>query len=999
MKTRSLIYVKRIYTAILTLALALTLALTNLSSCSSNNSETDKKIDSNPNYISDAPIDLVNPFIGTGGHGHTYPGATMPFGMVQLSPDTRLEGWDGCGGYHYSDSIIYGFSHTHLSGTGVSDYGDVLLTPFNLEDIPAYQELMVHDRVKSSFDKSSEEAHPGYYKVHLIDFDIDAELTATQRVGIHQYTFNNPKNRKIAINLNHRDKVLDCEFKLLDDSTIVGTRISEAWASEQHIYFAIRFSEPFQLAFPSGQATVKDLFRVVVFNDGNEPILAKVALSAVDQDGALKNLQEEGKSTNFDEYVALARSNWEKQLGKIEVKGTNKDQLVNFYTALYHTMIVPNIFNDVDGRYRGRDQKIHQTDHDYYTVFSLWDTFRAAHPLYGIIEPEKTTDFIKTFLLQYQQGGALPVWELACNETGCMIGYHAVPAILDAYKKGIRFDTKLALEAMMHSAEMDHLGLPSYREKGYIAAGDEAESVSKTLEYAYDDWCIAQMALINGEKELYQKYIKRAQNYKNLFNPETGFMQAKMNGAFAPNFDPSEVNFNFTEANSWQYSMFVPQDINGMVELYGGPQKFEEKLDELFTTEMELSGRHQVDITGLIGQYAHGNEPSHHMAYLYNYIGKPWKTQEKVRQILFEQYWNGPDGLSGNEDCGQMSAWYVLSAMGFYSVTPGSDQFALGAPLFNEIKIHLMNGTSFTIKAENQSRENKYVQKVLFGGEEYDRSFLPFYDMTEGKTLTFVMGAKPNKNWAKDPKNFPSSNIFIGNEIVPVPYSTQARQTFEDSTEITLKTVEKGTTIRYSLDGGKEFLIYEKPIQLKESTDILFFAVKDDKRSKTVKSTYKKIEGGRSVIYESKYSNQYAAGGDKALVDYLRGRPNFRTGYWQGFQGQTVSFIVDLGKIQEFKKVKVGVLQDIKSWIWFPKKMQISVANNLRGHFKESGRVGNSFPRDQYGAHVKEMGRDYPLPIRARYIKIELEYPGDCPNWHLGAGGKAWVFVDEVVVE
>ncbi len=976
-----------------------------LFSCDSSKKSEEKSEGEEINYIEDAPIDLVNPFIGTGGHGHTYPGATLPFGMVQLSPDTRLDGWDGCSGYHDSDSIIYGFSHTHLSGTGVSDYGDVLLTPFNLDFIPAHQELMDHSKTKSSFDKSSEEAHPGYYAVKLKDFDIDVKLTATTRVGIHEYQFNNPNNRKIAINLNHRDKVLDCDFELLDNQTIVGSRISEAWATEQHVYFAIQFSEPFKLELASGQATVQDLFRVVVFEDGDQPIYAKVGLSAVSKEGAKKNMHYEttDKGWDFSKYIQNARNAWEKQLGKIKVKGTDRDQLINFYSALYHTMIAPNIFNDVDGHYRGRDLRVHYDlpEKNYYTVFSLWDTFRGLHPLMSLIERERNTEFIETFLHQYNHGGALPVWELAGNETGCMIGYHAVPVITDHASKGGNhdFNAKHALKAMVHSAEMDHLGLPAYREKGYIAAGDEAESVSKTLEYAYDDWCIAEFA-DGRDRKVYEKYIEHAQYYMNIFNPETGFMQAKMNGAFTSNFDPSEVNFNFTEANSWQYSMFVPQDIEGMIALYGGPEKFEQKLDELFSTEMELSGRHQVDITGLIGQYAHGNEPSHHMAYLYNYIGKPWKSQEKVEQILTEQYWNGPDGLSGNEDCGQMSAWYVLSAMGFYSVTPGSPELIIGSPLFDEITFTVYE-KPFTIKAKGRSLspENKYIQSATLNGKPYNKNHIHYMEFFEGGELVLEMGDKPNKEWASGSESIPNSSIPEEYHIVPVPYSTVAQQTFEESAEIELKSVCQDCEI-YVSQNDSPYEKYTGPIKIEATTEFKYYGQKASKKSKVVTSKYTKIEGGRSVIYKTKYSNQYNAGGDLALVDYLKGSPNFRTGYWQGFQGEDVTIIVDLGeKFKPYKTVSVGLLQDIKSWIWYPDYMEIAIGSSPNGHFKESGRVANKFPKDSYGAFTQELKKTFPIELRSRYIKITLKYPGDVPKWHLGAGGKAWVFVDEVSVE
>lgn len=640
--------------------------------------------------------DYVNTFIGTGGHGHTFPGATLPFGMVQLSPDTRLEGWDGCSGYHNTDTIIYGFSHTHLSGTGVGDYGDVLLMPTQGEvQFDNGYKTIADSGYASWFKKETEHASPGYYEVKLEEHDINVRLTTTQRVGIHEYTFNKADTANIMLDLTHRDQLLDYDINVVSEKEITGYRVSKAWASEQHIYFVIQSNKAFEFNEMMGEVITKSergktkprlnkgAFRFTT-KDGDKIVL-KVGISAVSIEGARKNLETEAPHWDFEQYKSAARVEWEKALNKIQVASQDNIKKEIFYTALYHTMIAPNVFSDLDGKYRGMDMKIHESkDGPQYTVFSLWDTFRATHPLYTIIEQKKTNEFIRTFLRQYKDGGALPIWELAANYTGCMIGYHAIPVIVDAYIKGIRdYDSELAMEAMLHSARQDKLGLEAYKRKGYIAAGDESESVSKTLEYAYDDWCIASMAKNMGYMEVHEEFIERAQFYKNSYNPSSGFMQPKMNGGWSAGFNPAEVNFNFTEANSWQYSMFVPHDIEGLIKLHGGSQNFEQKLDELFTTEMELTGRHQADITGLIGQYAHGNEPSHHMAYLYNYVGKPYKTQERVHQILTEQYTNQPDGLSGNEDCGQMSAWYVLSSMGFYSVTPGDDgYYSFGTPLF-----------------------------------------------------------------------------------------------------------------------------------------------------------------------------------------------------------------------------------------------------------------------------------------------------------------------------
>ena len=552
----------------------------------------------------------VNPFIGTGGHGHTFPGATLPFGMVQLSPDTRIDGsWDGCSGYHYSDDFIYGFSHTHLNGTGVSDYGDIMLMP------TLNNKSFDQKEYGSKFSHKNEKATAGYYQVLLDKYNINVQLTTTTRVGLHEYTFNKAGDASIILDLNHRDKLLEGEVKVVDDKTIYVYRKSEAWATNQKIYAKIQFNTPLKITSTKTGSIQSKKF------DGNqialafgkkvkkgEKILVKVTLSTTGFDGTDVNAKE---LTTFDfkKTKENAEKVWNKELSKIEVKSTDKDKLSIFYTALYHTMIQPNIAQDLNGNYLGRDGKIHLANNfDYYSVFSLWDTFRGAHPLYTLIEKRRTVDFINTFIAQYEQGGRLPVWELASNETDCMIGYHSVSVIADAMVKGLKgFDYEKAFEASKHSAMLDHLGLKAYKANGFIAIDDEHESVSKTLEYAYDDWCIAQMALILNKKEDYTYFIERSQYWKNLFDKQSNFIRPKKNGGWATPFDPKEVNNNYTEANGWQYTFFVPQDINGMIAMYGGKDKFASKLDELFSTTSDMTGRQQVDVTGLIGQYAHGN--------------------------------------------------------------------------------------------------------------------------------------------------------------------------------------------------------------------------------------------------------------------------------------------------------------------------------------------------------------------------------------------------------
>ncbi|MDY0084178.1 MAG: GH92 family glycosyl hydrolase, partial [Ignavibacteriaceae bacterium] len=634
----------------------------------------------------------VNPFIGTGGHGHTFPGATVPYGMVQLSPDTRIDGsWDGCGGYHYSDNLIYGFSHTHLNGTGVSDYGDIMLMPTMGE--PSFDNKIY----SSTFSHANEKASAGFYSVKLDKHNIDVRLTTSTRVGFHEYTFNKSGQANIILDLNHRDKLLKGTIRVIDDRTIEVLRRSEAWARDQYVYARIEFNKPMNLnKFISDSVSNRKEYSgskvAMSFSKQvkkGEKILVKVSLSPTSYEGAKLN-SSEIKHWDFDKVHEEALKLWNKELSKIEVTSNDKDKLAIFYTALYHTMMQPNIAQDLDGKYRGRDNQIHVAEgFDYYTVFSLWDTFRGAHPLYTLIDKKRTADYINTFIKQNEQGGRLPVWELASNETDCMIGYHSVSVIADAMAKGITgFDYEKAFEASKASAMRDVLGLDAYKKNGFISIDDEHESVSKTLEYAYDDWCIAQMAQILNKKEDYQYFMKRSQNWKNIFDWETGFMRPKKNGGWDKPFDPREVNNNFTEGNSWQYSFFVPQDVYGMIEAYGGPEKFEAKLDEMFNSESKTTGREQVDVTGLIGQYAHGNEPSHHMAYLYNYVGKPEKTNEKVKYILDNFYTKTPDGLIGNEDCGQMSAWYVLSSMGIYQVTPGEPKWKQINQYFKSIKIN-----------------------------------------------------------------------------------------------------------------------------------------------------------------------------------------------------------------------------------------------------------------------------------------------------------------------
>ncbi|MCH2023080.1 MAG: GH92 family glycosyl hydrolase [Saprospiraceae bacterium] len=942
--------------------------------------------------------DYVNPFIGTGGHGHTYPGATVPFGMMQLSPDTRLEGWDGCSGYHYSDSIIYGFSHTHLSGTGVSDYGDLLLMPHCDTQSPTLEYTLFHSR----FDKNSEKASPGYYEVKLNDDNIKVALSTTTRCGMHKYTFASKNNQQVMLDLQHRDQLLSADFEIVDNKTIRGFRRSNTWATDQHFYFYLQFSRPFVKKSVLKSENFGNVNGQFTFDSKEQELLVKVGMSAVSMEGAQKNLEKEIPDWDFDKIQNNATNIWNKELSKVEIEGGTQDSKTIFYTALYHSFIVPNIFMDVDGQFRGTDGKVHKTDNfDYYTIFSLWDTFRATHPLFTILQRKRTLDFIKTFLKQYEYGGQLPVWELAGNYTGCMIGYHSVSVIADAYAKGIRdFDLTYALEAMHHSATQDHLGLEYYKRNGFIACDEEAESVSKTLEYAYDDWCIAQFAKAIGNDSLFHYYIKRGQSYKNLYDPSTKFIRGRINGAWFSPFDPSEVNFNYTEANGWQYTFFVPQDISGLIDLMGGAGALEKMLDNMFEAESDLEGRHQVDITGLIGQYAHGNEPSHHFAYLYNYVHKPWKTQKRVKQIINELYQNAPDGLSGNEDCGQMSSWYNLSTMGFYAVTPGTDYYVIGSPAFEKIKLNLENGNEFIIKANNLSGSNTYVQSIKLNGRDYNKTFLKHSDIINGGEMVFEMGNTPNKKWGISNNALPSSEIK-DDLIIPVPYLVASGKTFVDSMSVSMKSICKDCKIFYTIDStepNENSILYTQTLNINQSTRFKFLSIdKHGQKSAIMTEDLLMIDNTKKIQINSKYANQYSAGGEYALIDQLRGNNNFRTGYWQGYR-EDMNVIVDLGASQQISNIKVGFLQDIKAWIFYPPLVDYYTSQD-GVNFKQCGTYNCDMPDDNYTPTTKDFEIKLNKNINARYIKIIAKNYGVCPEWHLGKGGVTWIFADEIQVQ
>lgn len=724
----------------------------------------------------------VNPFIGTGGHGHTFPGAVVPHGMIQPSPDTRIDGWDACSGYHYSDSSINGFSHTHLSGTGCCDYGDVLLMPTTgkqhyLTTDPSSQRLAY----ASTFSHRNETAEPGYYSVFLDTYGVKAELTATKRGAIHRYTFPESKEAGFILDLDYslqRQTNSEMSIEIVSDTELRGRKKTTYWAFDQYINFYAKFSRPFTCTLITDSVTMDNGKRLpqckalLQFNTKkDEQVLVKVGVSAVDMEGARKNVENEIPEWDFDRVRKDARAAWNAYLSKIDISTADKDERTVFYTALYHTGISPNLFTDADGRYLGMDLQVRQTkaNRPIYTVFSLWDTFRALHPLMTIIDPDLNNQFVRSLISKHREGGVFPMWELAGNYTGTMIGYHAVPVIVDAYTKGYRdFDVEEAYKACLRVAEYDTAGikcpalvLPHLMPKakyykntiGYVPCDGDNEAVAKALEYAYNDWCISVFAEAMGDTANQKKYSRFAKGYERYFDPSTRFMRGiDSKGNWRTPFNPrasTHRNDDYCEGTAWQWTWFVPHDVEGLVSLMGGEEAFVEKLDSLFTADSALEGEStSSDITGLIGQYAHGNEPSHHIIHLYNYVDRPWRTQELVDSVFRSQYANSVDGLSGNEDCGQMSAWYVLNAIGFYQVCPGKPVYSIGRPAFDKVTIRLPEKKTFHIFVENNTKTNKYIESVVLNGKPLTTPFFSHADIAAGGTMEIRMSSRPTQ-WGK----------------------------------------------------------------------------------------------------------------------------------------------------------------------------------------------------------------------------------------------------------
>lgn len=708
------------------------------------------------------PLTYVDPFIGTDGKGKTYPGATVPYGMVQLSPDNGRTGWDWISGYFYPDTIIAGFSHTHLSGTGAGDLYDIsfmpLTRPFFTQKTEGGPDK---GTIVSRFSHQNEQASPGYYQVFLDDYAINVELTAGLRSGYQRYRYAGDTTEGVVrLDLGYSrnwDETLATHIEVVDVKTIAGYRKSTGWAADQRVYFYSTFSQPFSTyALTADQENAQSSasgvnvtgefdFDLSGLSSDKKMVTVRTAISSVSIDNAKQNLLAEGITTSFAEVKKQAQQAWRKQLSTVEISA-EPDDMTQFYTAMYHTALAPRVFSDSNGEYKGPDGQIHKSEtYPRYEFFSLWDTFRALHPWKTIVEPSRTRELMASIMEHYKVAGRLPVWNFQGNETDMMMGYHSVPVLVDAYFKGLLDASgEQVLEAALQSATQQDFGLDSYQDLGYVPFEERNWNVSLTLEYAFDDWAIAQLAKALGKNDLYETYRQRGQNYRTLFDTDTGFMRAKgVNGEFRADFDPDAYHpEDYCEANAWQYSFFVPQDVSGLIDIMGGTEPFEAQLDAMFEAKQTV-GEFPEWISGYIGQYVHGNEPSHHVPYLYQFVDKGYKTQKYVRQVMDELYHTDPDGLAGNEDAGQMSAWYLFSALGFYPVNPVSGQYVLGSPQVSSATIHLGNGQTFNVRAHNQSKQNVYVHSVSLNGKPLTHFYITHQDILAGGELVFEMGSQP----------------------------------------------------------------------------------------------------------------------------------------------------------------------------------------------------------------------------------------------------------------
>lgn len=946
----------------------------------------------------------INPFIGTGAHGHTHPSAQAPFGMIQLGPSTRYEGWDGCSGYHNTDKFLYGFTTTHLSGTGVGDYGDLLLLPYSE---PTTEGHHIY------FNKKSEKAEAGYYSVQLND-GTTIEATAGERSGKLQVSFNSSKECGLMVDLNFRDRALKQEFRPLGKGKYQGFRISEAWAREQHFYFGLQVQPA-----PDSMWQVTPGVWWLSLPDGTKDATISMAISGTSEEGAWKNFNAENALQPFHEMRKSTLQLWEKELAKSRVKSSSRDERAIFATALYHAYSVPNLWSDIDGAYRGADGKIYKdTVHTHYTVYSLWDTYRTAHPLYTITQPERTQDFIYGMLDMYEQRGRLPIWELAANETDCMIGYHSVSVIADAVAKGYHTDTALTLEAMKATAEMDVFGLEAYGKKGFLSIEDESESVSKTLEYAYDDACIAWTAEKFGALDIMNRFSQRSSAYRSLIDPESGLVRPRTNGDFYAPYDPREVNNHFTEANAYQYSFSPVHDIEGWMEVLtnfraarehwnGASTKqqhtlvrsrhdvLEDLLDELFSASSTTTGREQADITGLIGQYAHGNEPSHHIAYLYNATNAPDKTSFWVHQILSTQYQNAPEGLSGNEDCGQMSAWYIMASMGLYPLVPGKPHYQLSSPIWEEIELKGASGNTLHLTTKGKGHYIKSYRTDINQDRSTKKRYVTHDDILQGGHWQ-IERTMEKGNWHSTQRYTTSMN----NPTPPAPI-IRVNRTFSKETKVEIIPTGSYEVWRYNQYEGVKWKKSKKEKRLVgtayENGFVSAITPHYGYGNHVAYAVFNKRDDNYSASWiEGTPTSQYTAGGAGAAVDGIQGDTDWRKGHWIGIQGEDGLLEINLNSSKVIRSISVGVLKDIRAWIALPKTLEISIWYEGGTDWKTIDILNMDNPLGEEEATRKEVifAHDDKRPVKK--IRVKFSNAGQLQEWHPGAGYPSYFFVDEV---
>ena len=949
----------------------------------------------------------INPFIGTGGHGHTHPSAQAPFGMIQLGPNTRYDGWDGCSGYHYTDSAMYGFTCTHLSGTGVSDYGDLLMLPYS-------SPTKEGDYIK--FFKEDEHAQAGYYAC-ILDDGTRIEATAGDRIGKLRLHYPPNSSPGIMVDLNFRDRVLKQDFSALGDGKFEGRRISEGWAREQHFYFGFEVT-------PASDSVWKLSPGVywLALPDGTVNAEVSIGMSGTSEEGAWKNYHGESAERDFEEIFTETQGKWAEELAKSKVKSALPDQRAIYATALYHAYSVPNLWSDVDGSYRGQDNVIYRdTVNRHYTVFSLWDTYRTAHPLYTITQPERTQEFVYGMLDMYKQRGRLPIWELAGNETDCMIGYHSVSVLADAIAKGYHTDTALTLEAMRATAEMDVFGLGAYQESGFLSIEDESESVSKTLEYAYDDACIAWTAQRFEDWNTYMAYDQRSSAYRSLIDPESGYVRPRTNGDFYSPYNPREVNNHFTEANAFQYSFSPVHDIEGWMEVLTNfrgarenwnnlPRKkqkllvksrhdvLEDLLDGLFYASSHTTGRDQADITGLIGQYAHGNEPSHHIAYLYNATNNPRRTSYWVHRILGSQYQNAPDGLSGNEDCGQMSAWYVMASMGMYPLVPGKPDYQISTPWWDAIHLELPNGKELDITVEDVGT---YIMDYDRGDSTqipYQKRYFTHDELIEGGHWKVKRGDEPS-DWGKVYRYATK----MKNPTPPAPI-VRIPRTFTGTAQVEIIPTGQYDLWQYhSYENVKWKKDRKGRIRIGTAYDDGFVTAITPHfgyGNHVARAVFSKRDDNLEAAWVVGHASpQYTAGGPEAMVDGITGDTDWRKGHWVGVQGHDATLEITLKKSKQVQTVHVGILKDIRAWIAAPQRVEVQVLyeGDDQWHFFGAMEMDNPLGQEESVRHDVVLSN--PRTDLVKAIRITYTNAGRLQDWHPGAGHQSYFFTDEVRLE